>query len=190
MPRGTLVAEGRTDERLIPILTWLAAQADIDREIERADFFRLGDRPANLSERIKQAVKFFPCDILFVHRDSDGAPVADRSAEILTAVTASGVGVKYVAVIPVRMQETWLLFNEAAIRAAAGYPRGRSPLRLPAIPRLESVANPKDTLEAALQTASGLSGRKLKKFDANKAAYRLAELIDDLFTPKSTSCIR
>jgi hypothetical protein len=182
MLRATLVAEGRTDQRLIPILAWIAMQEDVDLQVERADFFGLRHHPATLTERIRQAMILFPCDILFVHRDSDGQPVPDRVNEIVTAVTAAAVAVKYVPVIPVRMQETWLLFNEDAIRLAAGYPKGRERLNLPAIPRLESLATPKETLEIALKVASGLAGRKLKKFDANKAAYRLAELIGD-FSP-------
>lgn len=179
MIRGTLVSEGSTDKRLIPILIWIAKQMGADAEIERADFFGLRARPAGLADRIRQAVSLFPCDILFVHRDSDGRPVAERQTEIADGIRDALVATPYIPVIPVRMQETWLLFNEGAIRQAAGYPKGRTPLGLPAVGRLEALASPKETLRDALRTASGLNGRKLKKFDANQAAYRLSELLDD-----------
>lgn len=182
MLRGTLVSEGPSDKRLIPILLWILKQLGLDAEIERADFFRLPTRPVTLVERIQQAVILFPCDILFVHRDSDGDPVADRLREIAAGVRGAGVMGTYVPVIPVRMQETWLLFDEPAIRLAASYPKGRAPLALPPIARLEALNAPKDSLRDALKTASGLTGRRLKKFDVNQAAYRLAELIDD-FAP-------
>jgi hypothetical protein len=77
------------------------------------------------------------------------------------------------------MQEAWLLFDESAIRRAAGKPNGPQPLNLPRLRQLESVADPKEKLLRALRTASGLSGRRLGKFSANKHAHRLAQLIDD-----------
>ena len=77
------------------------------------------------------------------------------------------------------LQETWLLFNEPAIRRAAGFPRGREDLGLPAAARLEAAADPKQILREALRTASGLSGRRLKNFSVDAAAYRLADQIDD-----------
>ena len=182
MIRATLVSEGSTDKRLIPILVWMAKQVGVDAEIERADFFGLRARPAGLADRIKQAVNHFPCDVLFVHRDSDGRPVAERQIEIAAGINEALVATPYIPVVPVRMQETWLLFNEDAIRHAAGYPKGRAALGLPAIGRLEALAAPKETLRDALKTASGLNGRKLKRFDVNQAAYRLSELLDD-YTP-------
>lgn len=77
------------------------------------------------------------------------------------------------------MQEAWLLFDEQAIRRAAGKPNGRHPLNLPNPAQLEAVPNPKETLIAALRSASELRGRRLARFNPHRQAYRLAQLIDD-----------
>ena len=88
----------------------------------------------------------------------------------------------YVAVVPVRMQEAWLLFSTEAIRYAAGNPNGKMPLALPMINRHEQLPNPKEILYDAIRLASGLSGRRLKKLNINKLVYRIAERIHD-FSP-------
>ncbi|MHC5613360.1 MAG: hypothetical protein ACYTXA_20770 [Nostoc sp.] len=88
----------------------------------------------------------------------------------------------HICVIPVRMQEAWLLFDEAALRKAAGNPSGRQALQLPDICRLEQLPDPKDILYGLLCEASGLRGRRLKQFSVNERVHRLAELIDD-FSP-------
>jgi hypothetical protein len=79
------------------------------------------------------------------------------------------------------MQEAWFLFNEAAIRTAAGNPKGTDDLKIPAR-KVENLPDPKSVLYAALRQASGLKGRKLEKFSVRQASYRLANLISD-FTP-------
>ena len=178
MVRGTLVSEGPSDRRLIPILTWIISQhIDEAISIDRAHF--VGRRPVGLNGRIELGIELFPCDILFIHRDGNGAGYAARHAEIEAAVNPASVLVPWVPVVPVRMQEAWLLFNEAAIRRAAGYPGGRDDLALPPFARQDSSANPKEVLREALKSASGLAGRKLRSFDVNAATDRLAEQIDD-----------
>ncbi|MEH1958341.1 MAG: hypothetical protein V7L05_00245 [Nostoc sp.] len=74
------------------------------------------------------------------------------------------------------------IFDEAALRKAAGNPRGCQPLQLPDIRRLEQLPDPKDILYELLCKASGLTGRRLKQFSVNERVHRLAELIDD-FSP-------
>jgi hypothetical protein len=82
-------------------------------------------------------------------------------------------------VIPVRMQEAWLLHDEPALRLAAGCPAGTVALNLPALHRVESVPDPRGTLYEALKRASQSRGRKLRKFRPIVAAHRLADLIED-----------
>ncbi|MEH1908406.1 hypothetical protein [Nostoc sp.] len=74
------------------------------------------------------------------------------------------------------------IFDEAALRKAAGNPRACQPLQLPDIRRLEQLPDPKDILYELLCKASGLTGRRLKQFSVNERVHRLAELIDD-FSP-------
>jgi hypothetical protein len=80
------------------------------------------------------------------------------------------------------MQEAWFLFDENAIRRAAGNPNGRTRLDLPALKNTEKAADPKSMLNQALKDASELTGRRLQKFDVNAAAHRVADLISD-FSP-------
>ena len=177
--RYTLVSEGVTDKRLLPVLTWLVQQHSC-RSIAAtwADLTVPGAVRGSLADRIRSAVELYPCDLLFVHRDADNQPRAHRIAEITAAWGASAVLAR-VPVVPIRMQETWLLLNESAIRRAAGRPTGREPLGLPRRAVVETHADPKHTLRRALEVASGLSGRHLRRFDASAATYRLAELIED-----------
>jgi hypothetical protein len=76
------------------------------------------------------------------------------------------------------MTEAWFLFDEVAIRTAAGNPRGTMPLSLPPIERVEALPDPKAVLRDALLDASGLSGRRRDKFRAGQAFQRVAELIE------------
>ena len=125
-------------------------------------------------------MEFFPCDVLFVHRDAEEEDPNNRYDEIRRALP-SGMAVSkpYVCVVPVRMTEAWLLTNEAAIRRAAGNPRGRMKLSLPAVGRIERIPDPKETLFAAIRIASGLDQRRLRKVNTRTCRLRIAELTSD-----------
>jgi hypothetical protein len=88
----------------------------------------------------------------------------------------------WVAVIPVRMQEAWLLFDEAAIRRAADNPAGRTPLGLPPLTQCEGLPDPKALLHEILREASGLGARRREKMNVSRAARRIPDFIGD-FTP-------
>ena len=78
-----------------------------------------------------------------------------------------------------------MLFDEAAIRRAAGNPNGSMPLELPPPARAEAVVDPKSVLFEAIRTASGRRGRRLKKLNVARCRSRLAELIRD-YSPLGT----
>ncbi|MBN3896232.1 MAG: DUF4276 family protein [Nostoc sp. NOS(2021)] len=184
----TLLSDGSSDKALMPILTWLLRANLVDCAIQSnwADLRRLPKPPKKLLPRIINSLELYPCDLLFIHRDAEREPREKRITEILEAleeaVKKPVLVPPHVCVIPVRMQEAWLLFDEAALREAAGNPRGRQPLKLPDIRRLEQLPNPKDILYGLLCEASELTGRRLKQFSVNERVHRLAELIDD-FSP-------
>jgi hypothetical protein len=77
------------------------------------------------------------------------------------------------------MQEAWFLFNEQAIRSAAGNPQGRQSLHLPRLLHLEELPDPKAVLFGLLREASGLTGRRQKKMQVSACVHRIAELTDD-----------
>ena len=181
--RYTLLADGSSDRALLPILTWLLRQScgAIPIEAEFADLRRLPHPPKKLSERIHWSVELYPCDLLFVHRDAESAPIEKREAEIRKAIEESSMedSVCVVCVVPVRMQEAWLLIDEAALRRAAGNPNGTQPLAMPDVQRLEELADSKQLIRDLLRQASELQGRRLERFNWRSSAHRVAEMIGD-----------
>jgi hypothetical protein len=91
-------------------------------------------KPTSLSAGIEKAIEFYPSDLLFVHRDAEKRDSQIRYDEIEAAIRSISSNTEpMVAVLPVCMQETWLLFDESAIRKAAGNPNGKQDLALPSL---------------------------------------------------------
>jgi hypothetical protein len=182
--RYTLLADGPSDKALIPILNWLLQQHNPEIPIQPtwADLSRVPQRPRSLIDKIQQSVDLYPCDILFVHRDAENQPREFRVREINEALEQLDPKPPYLGVVPVRMQEAWLLFDESAIRQAAGNPNGRTQLSLPQLKRIEDLPDPKQDLYQLIKLASGLNGRRLKKLSLSSCAIRVADYIVD-FSP-------
>lgn len=180
--RFTLSSDGSSDRALIPILAWLLKELGVDRALQPAwaDLRRLRRPPRAFVERIEQSLALYPCDLLFIHRDAERGTLPQRRDEILMAMEQVANRVKnvppFVCVIPVRMQEAWLLSDEVAIRMAAGNRAGREHLQLPRTDQLENHPNPKDLLHNLLRQASGLPRRRRRKMKVREAVYRLAGL--------------
>jgi hypothetical protein len=174
----TLIADGPSDRALTYILDWLLLQHS--RQPLKPQFADLEKLPlpvSNLAKRVETALDLWPCDLLFVHRDAERESREVRLTEIRRKL--SPCQFTWVPVIPVRMQEAWLLFDEPALRFAAGNPNGNEALELPSLGKVEGLPNPKAVLEGLLRTASGLRGRRLARFSTNYAKRRLAGLIKD-----------
>ena len=187
--RYTLVSEGSSDALLLRIIDWVwRQQPGLEPTGQFFDPGSLRRCPSALTSKLPLALKYFPCEVLFVHRDSDARPWSERRREILQA--AEGVVDPVVPVIPVRATEAWLLFDEAAIRRAAGNPNGRQDLDLPQLTDCEQLADPKRVLFEALRQASGLSGRRLKRFSPHRTRVRIAELLDDYSPLQALSAFR
>lgn len=177
----TLAGDGPSDRALRPVLEWSLSQLSL---LQRRGFtVQVAASGSNLQDRIQRALREYPCDVLFVHRDAEKEPRQKRMEEIHRAVTAAGASA-CVPVVPVRMTEAWLLIEEGAIRRAAGNPNGESSLPLPKVATLETVADPKSVLLSCLMRASEKTGRRLKQFerDLSDRVQRVAELISD-FSP-------
>lgn len=183
--RFTLVADGSSDRALLPVLTWLLRQhcEGIPIQREFSDLRRLRNPPRDLFQRIDKSMELYPCDLLFVHRDAEGEPVEKRQEEIRKALERSerGKTLPVVCVVPVRMQEAWLLIDESALKKAAGNPASRQSLSMPEVRELENLPDPKTVLHGLLRQASGLRGRRLKRFhrDLGKCVQLVAEQIGD-----------
>jgi hypothetical protein len=175
--RATLIGDGTSDRVLVHVLRWILAELHTASEIHYADLGILSIVPSGIRDRARAALKLFPADLLFVHRDAETAPPSHRHEEISRALADEGL--RFVPIVPVRMTEAWFLFDEASIRMAAGNPHGMNPLELPPLHRVEAVQNPKLVLQAALLEASGLPTRRRSKFRVSQAFHRLAELIEN-----------
>lgn len=176
----SIVSDGGSDRVLRYPIGWLLAQhARVPFRAELVDLGRLPRPPRSLAARVLRTVELSECDLVFVHRDAEGKSRSERVAEIRAAVADAP---PWVAVVPVRMTEAWMLFDQAAIRRAAGDPSGTVALDLPAVEEVEQVRDPKLLLHSALRKASGLHGRRLAQFDVRSRHHRTSELIDD-FAP-------
>lgn len=177
----TLFAEGPTDRALLPILDW-AIRESIEPDTVGHEFLPKSElrEEFTMAERLETAVKIFPCDILFVHRDADKQKPELRYDEIGRAIAelvAKGIAVPHVCVVPIRMTEAWLLLDESAIRRAAANPNGTEALHIPKVKQLETIPDPKARLHEVLRNASGKRGRRRASFDVQEAAALVPEFI-------------
>lgn len=189
--RFTLVSDGPTDRALIPILRWLLQDLRGEAPLRHAHSEHFG---GNLASRIHFASIAYPCDILFVHRDAENQDPDTRRDEIERAIStrkSRNMDVSsHVCVIPIRMTEAWLLFDEPAIRSAAGNPNGAIALDLPRPSEVENLPDPKNTLRELLIQASELKGRRRKKFNAGEAVRRVADFIVSFQPLRNLSAFR
>jgi hypothetical protein len=182
--RYTLLTDGSSDRVLLPILNWLLRQHLVNQVLEGqwSNPALLIGHNLSLDDKIRQTLYRYPCRLLFVHRDAETEPRQKRIGEIETAISKISEQLPVppsICVVPIRMQETWLLIDEVAIRMAANNPRGRVKLHLPAINELEKHSSPKKKLHDLLRDASELGSHRLRKFNPHQQAHRIAEFIED-----------
>ena len=173
----TLVADGTSDDVLLPMLDWSLKQCHVNPVVAQwADFSRI-PRQQSTEDRLRAALDLYPCDVLFVHRDAEKQPADLRRKEIANALRR--VAVRHVPVVPVRMTEAWLLADETAIRWAAGNPNGTENLNLPDLRRIEDLPDPKRVLHEALAKASGLTARRRGRLPVHQRVHLIPRYIDD-----------
>lgn len=189
MIRATLLADGTSDRVLLPIVRWVLGQATPRPfELEWADLTFVAANPRTLERRVAAAIALFPCDVLFVHRDAESQDPELRYGEIEQALPSAHPSC--VPIVPVRMQEAWLLHDEGALRRAVGRPSGREPLGLPELSRVERIADPKQALHDAIRYASGAAGRRARKLKPSKVAHLLASQVHDWAPLRTLSAFR
>ena len=172
----TLITDGSSDKTLMPIINWALDQIEGIRYTPQFAEYSLKPS-AGLFKRAKTAITIYECDILFIHRDSEGMLLKKRIDEIHEQIY--DLGRPYIPIVPVRMTESWLLIDEQAIRSAVNNPNGKIGLQLPKLNTLEKLNDPKEILFQALRTASELPPRRLASFHPATYRHRVAELIDD-----------
>lgn len=176
-----LVAEGPSDYALVaPLKHLLIKLGATSVEGYAIDYSRVVDVGRDVQSKLAWAMENEGvADFFFVHRDADSRDSEPRRREIFDAAQACGCA-NFVPVVPVQALEAWLLVDEAGIRRLADNPRGRVPLSLPNALEAERLADPKSTLFDTLRTASGKTGRQLKRFNRKISGRRtrLVETID------------
>ena len=173
--RYTLLADGGSDKVLMPIIDWLFKSRL--KEVAYSGNFYAPPHHGGVSKRVKQTLKLYPCDLLFVHRDAEKEAFELRVQEIHNEL--ANFENPYVAIVPVHMTEAWLLSNESAIREAANNPNGKEDLGMPPSNKWDKIPDPKGVLFASLKAATGLRGRRLDKFHLDAARHRVAQLTSD-----------
>ena len=178
----TLVTEGPSDQALIPVIDWIfKAQRDdlaVNSEWANPDLLPSGTK--GMAAKIRYGLEFFPCDVLFVHRDSDDEAPDKRRSEIEAAISSvKNLSQPSICVIPVRTMEAWFLFDEQAIRDYVGNPDGKAELNLPKLRNIENTTRPKDRLNEAFDAAKKLKGRRKKSYDNTDSLTGLARRIED-----------
>lgn len=178
---GLFVAEGSSDSPLASIVETLFFDRGVQLHLSSPDFSLL-KVSRDVRSKVIAGLNLMgeQVDLIVVHRDADSVGDSARRAEVEQAVRGIEVTHGLVPVIPVRMTEAWLLLDELAIRRVAGNPTGRTPLNLPKLPSIESVADPKTVLRECLLTAAEVTGRRRDAFIKRFSQHRrqLLERLD------------
>ena len=166
----SVVADGGTDSLLVPIIQWAVHRIDPGVEILEPEFRkRIGSVADFLTTYETGAM------LIFVHRDSENLGLDERRREFETLDRQD-----FVPVVPVRMSESWILFDGPAIAKAAGSPASQVPV--PRVAEIENIPDPKYRLDELLFQAAGApAGRKGRVFKSSIARRRVsvAEYITD-----------
>jgi hypothetical protein len=165
--RLALLPEGPSDYRFLPVvlrrltldLCVRLAQRQVEVDEEVADLRAL----PSLAE---DAGSF---NILFIHADGGGHPVASRERHFQPWADWISTEPRFesarpVAVVPVREMEAWALADGDALRNAFGAIVTDEELGLPFRPRdVEAIPDPKKSLDDAYATVVGRRRRKKER---------------------------
>jgi len=181
--RFTLISDGSSDRTLLHIVRWLMNDLypNVTIETEYADFRVFVNIPKTFAEKIKVAKVYYPYDVLLIHRDAERNTkdiIEIRSNEIKEDLSLEDQQ-NLVCIVPVKMMESWLLFDVEAIKLAAGNRHYPKEIKLPSYKTMESYNQPKDFLHRTLREVSGLTKRRLQNFNAHKSVHDLADFIED-----------
>lgn len=185
----TLIGDGSSDKALMNIINWLINDLypELPTKPQFADFRNLPNPPkkGDVANQVKFASNYFPFDILFYHRDAEtnsSTIIKERKNEIFRILSESDFANKTVCVVPVVMMESWLLFDEKAIKKAAENKNYSAAMNLPALKKAEDLKEPKKFLHELLRTVSNKKKRSLKGFNESYAVHLVAENIRE-FSP-------
>lgn len=170
----TLLTDGSSDHCLTHHIKWILDQRNVSFRAQIA--FRALPHKKGLLKRVEAALEFYPCDVLFLHRDAENDSYNSRLEEIRRSLDGR-IDTPVIPIIPMKMTEAWLLHDEEAIKKAAENPNSRVDLNLPRLRDIENISDPKNILFEKLKLATGLTGHRLTKYNPHQSRHRVAELI-------------
>ncbi len=178
-----LTGEGSSDLNLVDHIEGILIELGFEEASGQVPDLGALPRPIGhaVQEKLKVLVELYPnTNIIFVHRDADNTGYDARREEISKASADITDTIKVIPIIPVKELETWLLADESSIKSVAGNPDYRGSLDMVPAPRnLETLADAKGVLLAALCEASETQGGRLRKFKKRFSEMR-ARLVYDL----------
>ena len=165
---------------LVSPVEWVLFELGVQFQQITPDYSLLKQNGSDVVSRLSAAIELYEPDLVILHRDSDSRDRQPRVRECEAAIQRLSIECCVICV-PVYMSEAWFLFDEQALRTAAGNPNGTIELSLPTPREAERLTNPKQVVEQALLRASEVSGRRLinKRKRIGSCLHRLAELIND-----------
>ena len=184
--RYALLAEGNSDDALIPILTWLLKRNGVVFDIvsDRVNEALLRPYPnrcrlSKMGWRIQESLEEYAPALLFVHRDADAPKPDSRLEEIKNgcAEAVNEAGISCVCVVPVQELEAWLMADPKAICALCDRPAMLTKVKFPKLRELERLARPKERLEELLAKVDGRNAKE--RTQAGITAPRIVEYMDD-----------
>ena len=108
--RYSLVTDGSYDRVLRYPIDWLLHDISaLVADGHWVDFRSFRSPPQSLSDRVSVALRLYPCDVLFIHRDAERADLAARREEIEAALRAANCTTPHVCLIPVRDDRSLVL---------------------------------------------------------------------------------
>lgn len=179
-----LYAEGRSDERFLPIIVQrtavrlLGEYATQDVDVREPFVIFPATRSPRDGAILDVARQAYGYHLLVVHADADDATperaIQERIApgfETVAAAHSAGERVcdQLTAIVPVQMTEAWMLVDSEALRTIIGTTQTAQHLNLPARPVLaEQIADPKARLKEVLATVQ--AGRTRRRRTQRKIA--------------------
>lgn len=173
---SALYAEGRSDERFLPILLQRTLAVLLNQHAERAVdvldplVVRPAKHPTREESILAAAQQAAGYHILFVHADADADNTEqaymrriEPGLSMVQSAHTNGISVcrHLIAVIPVQMVEAWLLADAEALSETVGIPAAVAMRLMPSTPHeIERLSDPKSRLLEIIRYAQAQRPRR------------------------------
>ena len=175
------LSEGTSDQSIIPLINKIILNNyNVTINTIIPNFNSVRPRPSGLTLKIKAVQKLYESiDFLVIHRDADSVGRDHRMNEIKSAIASVSPSFDFVAMIPVRMTEAWLLVDQAAIIHAMERPTYNKKIIFPPIKKIEKLAYPKNLLLQIVQEIADLPKRRKNELNFPRIRKNIGEHISN-----------